>query len=391
MKVQRLVVFSPSSFPGTSGDTANYLELVRGFKRKGFKVTLICPQHPQGRRFDEKMVKEGIKVVRIVFNPPRLKDFNDKSVFLILLKLMSFYIVEAFTVLCVLLKERSKFCFVRYGILSLPILPLVRLLGIRCICDVFELPTSIPQIPRVLEKMCHVLDKKLLPLSAAIRIMNYENLTLLCTLGIRKDRILVSHPGLDLRNKPPTVDLHDIPPATFGFFGVLEKWQGVDNLLKAFADVVRVHADSKLYIIGDGTMARKLKQIAEDLRLSDSVIFTGAVPREILWHKYFPRFRVLIIPRPRTYSSFLVPMKLIEGLAAKKVIITTPINSVVQNILKSCTLIVSPDIKSLANAMLKVIEDENLQSELCKNTEDAIKFFDINRVVDDILNMFDRL
>ena len=76
MLVRKIVVISPSSFPGISGDTSNYLELLRGIKCKKADVMLICPFHPQGRKFDKKMKKEGIMIVREPFNPPRLIELG---------------------------------------------------------------------------------------------------------------------------------------------------------------------------------------------------------------------------------------------------------------------------------------------------------------------------
>ena len=73
---EKLLIISPSKFPGTSGDTANYLELINGFRSKRVDVTLLCPWDPEGRPFDYEMKKKGVRISRILINPPRLKDLR---------------------------------------------------------------------------------------------------------------------------------------------------------------------------------------------------------------------------------------------------------------------------------------------------------------------------
>jgi glycosyltransferase involved in cell wall biosynthesis len=193
---------------------------------------------------------------------------------------------------------------------------------------------------------------------------------------------------MDLSNMPAPVNLSSLPPATFGFFGFLEPYQGLDILVRAFSIVSTAYPNSKLYIIGNGTLKISLKQLAAELRLSSNIVFVDPVQREVLWREYFPKFRMVVIPRPKSVSSTLVPMKLIESLAAGKVVITTSIKSA-EHIIESCAIIVPySDIKSLASAMLNIIPNENLQMELSRKSVEAASFFDINRVADGILNAF---
>lgn len=64
------------------------------------------------------------------------------------------------------------------------------------------------------------------------------------------------------------------------FVGRLAKEKSVDVLIEGQAAVVKKYPHSKLLIVGDGPDVDHYKQMAKNLQISDSVIFTGKVPWE---------------------------------------------------------------------------------------------------------------
>jgi glycosyltransferase involved in cell wall biosynthesis len=383
---------SHAGFPGTSGDSSHHLEMIMKFRQKGLDVFLVCPWHFQRRIFDEKMKKLGIKVVRIPFMPPRLLDFENSVFVLSLMKLLSYYVVQCLTVLLVLTKEHIRdHVIVRCVITTMPLAFVLKILRIDCMAEISEglpLGTCIPNLGRNVKRVLFTLEPKVLSCYTRFRVLAYEQLEYLVKLGIPREKIIMSPPGINLNRMPGKVNLSGLPPATFGSFGVLEPWQGVDILIRAFSIVSTAFPNSKLYVIGTGTMKTSLRQLAEELGLSGNVLFVDPVEREILWRDYFPKFRIVVIPRPNTALSTIVPMKLIESLSAGKVVITTPIKSV-EHIIESCVIIVPPsDTKSLAAAMIKIIENEDLQMELSRKSMEVASLFDIDKVADNILNAF---
>lgn len=366
--------------------------MIMKFRQKGLDVFLVCPWHFQGRIFDEKMGKLCIKVVRIPLIPPSLLDFPNSMFVLSLMKLLSYYVVQCLTVLLVLTKERIRdHVIVRCVLTTMPLAFVLKILRIDCMAEISEgLPMGryIPNLGRNVRKVIFTLEPKVLHCYTRFRVLAYEQLEYLVRLGIPKENIIMSPPGINLSRMPAKVSISSLPPATFGSFGVLEPWQGVDILIRAFSIVSTAFPNSKLYVIGTGTMKTSLRQLAEELRLSGNVLFVDPVEREILWREYFPKFRIVVIPRPNTALSTIVPMKLIESLSAGKVIITTPIKSV-EHIIKSCVIIVPPsDTKSLAAAMLRIVENEELQMELSQKSMEVASLFDIDKVADIILNGF---
>ncbi len=89
------------------------------------------------------------------------------------------------------------------------------------------------------------------------------------------------------------------------FFGAIEKWQGIDELIAAFCIMRELHPDLSLVIVGGGTMA-------EDLKLSEGVQYRGIVPSEDI-PRYINAADVTVAPIPVDRLAF--PMKVLESLA----------------------------------------------------------------------------
>jgi glycosyltransferase involved in cell wall biosynthesis len=63
-----------------------------------------------------------------------------------------------------------------------------------------------------------------------------------------------------------------------GFVGNLAPWQGVDDLVRAFALLAAGRDDCRLLIVGDGVEMRPLRELARSLGLEPVVRFAGLVP-----------------------------------------------------------------------------------------------------------------
>jgi glycosyltransferase involved in cell wall biosynthesis len=81
-------------------------------------------------------------------------------------------------------------------------------------------------------------------------------------------------------------------------------------------------------------------------------------------------------------------MKLVEGITAGKVIVTTPIAGL-EDVLKLCAVVTPASADALAREMNRVMEDESLQVALHEAALKAARLFDLGRVISDILSLFD--
>lgn len=81
------------------------------------------------------------------------------------------------------------------------------------------------------------------------------------------------------------------------FIGTLYKAKGVDVLLKAYKEANDMtHSVPKLHIIGKGGEEQELRQYVEENRLSDKIIFHGAIYDECELSKFFQKSLLCISP-----------------------------------------------------------------------------------------------
>ena len=74
----KILVISPSHFPGTSGDSTNYTEIVNQISKEGLSVFLICPKTPLSKKLPTSISKD-VETIRIPYLPPRLNEIKDKA------------------------------------------------------------------------------------------------------------------------------------------------------------------------------------------------------------------------------------------------------------------------------------------------------------------------
>lgn len=94
----------------------------------------------------------------------------------------------------------------------------------------------------------------------------------------------------------------------FTFIGRIDPQKNVKDLLEVFNKVVEKRPEAKLHIIGDGLLMDKMKNLKDELKLGDSVIFEGL--RKDMEHVYADSDAVVL-----TSNYEGMPNCLIEAIA----------------------------------------------------------------------------
>ena len=135
-----------------------------------------------------------------------------------------------------------------------------------------------------------------------------------------------------------------------GFVGRLVPGKGGEILLDAAQKVTAVHPDATFVFVGEGPLRSEWEAIARRLGIAEKVIFTGV--RNDMPGVY-ASFDMVVLP------SFdeAMPMCVIEGMAAGKPVIATPVGATPELVLPGTTgLLVEPgDTSGLAAAILKLL------------------------------------
>lgn len=165
----------------------------------------------------------------------------------------------------------------------------------------------------------------------------------------------------------------------FLFLGRLGYRKGTYDIIKALNVIVNKHniKDIKVLFAGDGEV-EKVKKLAEKLNLNKNVEILGWIDSTDK-KKYFKESDFILLP---SYDEGL-PMALIEGMAAGKILISTYVGGIPDLIKneKNGFLISAGDIESLTNIMEYVIDSNNkskMEAIKNNNIKKAKKIYDLS-------------
>lgn len=138
-----------------------------------------------------------------------------------------------------------------------------------------------------------------------------------------------------------------------GFIGSLSAWQGVEDLILAYSELPQeLKTKFHLLIVGDGPEYKRCNDIKGQLKLGNSVIFTGAQPYQSI-PKYISACSVLAAPiKPRPCS----PLKIYEYMACARPIIASNIEDLEFVERQGVGVLFSPgDIKDFAEKLQDIL------------------------------------
>lgn len=156
---------------------------------------------------------------------------------------------------------------------------------------------------------------------------------------------------------------------TILFVGNIVKAKNINLLIEAKK---LLKTDCNLLIVGDGVLLKDLKdKVAKDIKNNeiDNVYFTGA-RKDV--EKIIPTTDLLVLPS-FTESFGLV---LLEALACGKPVIGSNIGGIKEIITEDVGLLINPnDKEDLANAIDKILTDDDLRNKFKSNARNRAKEF----------------
>lgn len=228
-----------------------------------------------------------------------------------------------------------------------------------------------------------------------------------------KDKIMTIYNGYDINSiqrRALEISCLDIDPNAFHFINIgrLHEQKGQWHLLRAFSEVVKKHPDSKLILCGKGSYESMLKKIAEELGITNNVIFAGFQN-----NPYTIAYKCNVFVFPSLYEGF--GNVLIENMACGLPIIASDFRYGAREVLAPDTDykrqckdsleyaeygIITPVCSGnkstggsslereemlLSDAMIKLIEDTNLREHYARKSIERAKDFAIEKTVQEWL------
>lgn len=106
-----------------------------------------------------------------------------------------------------------------------------------------------------------------------------------------------------------------------GTVSSLVGYEGLDDLVRAFAILAPQFPQLRLLIVGDGVARAALQEQVRELGLADRTVFTGRVPRD-LTPLYHQALDVFVVPRKDLdVTRAVTPLKPVEALASARPVV----------------------------------------------------------------------
>ncbi len=213
--------------------------------------------------------------------------------------------------------------------------------------------------------------------AAGVIVLGWRDLEVVSqTLQVSKDRMTVLHNAVP--DPGPSPDRRPVPgkPCQLLFLGYLSDRKGVPDLLRALASPAVRHLRWRATLAGDGPID-EYRNLAKDLGILDSLSFPGWLD-ESSASELCAGADALVLP---SYAEGLA-MSVLEGLSHGLAVIATPVGAHSEVIEPEVSGILVPpgDIAALADALVRVIEDESLRSRLARGARARfLEKFDVRR------------
>lgn len=211
-------------------------------------------------------------------------------------------------------------------------------------------------------------------------------------IGLSEAKILIFHNALSMKDYMLACDndylqIHNPNDATILLtVGRLVEQKGHHYLLNAMPQIIASCKDVILFIVGDGEKLADLQEQAHVLEISDSVYFLGYrsdVPQLLACADLFILSSI--------YEG--LPRVVLEAMASQTPIIASNIAGVWDVLQDGYNARLAPplDSKSLAEAILELIENPNYAEQLSKNALIDVKArYDIQQLATQYLEAFEQ-
>ncbi|RYY29004.1 MAG: glycosyltransferase, exosortase A system-associated [Sphingomonadales bacterium] len=185
--------------------------------------------------------------------------------------------------------------------------------------------------------------------------------------GVDPGKIFVSPNGVDLNVFGEPLDYDQVlgralgveGGETIGFIGSFYDYEGLDVLIDAMPELVRLRPSMHLVLVGGGPCEEALRAQAAASPAAERIKFIGRVPHHEV-DRYYSLIDVLVYPRKKMRLTDLVtPLKPLEAMAQRKLVAASDVGGHRELIRDgdTGTLFKPDDPKALAHSVAGVFGD----------------------------------
>ncbi len=244
----------------------------------------------------------------------------------------------------------------------------------------------LPFFEKQLLKRCFdiVWGDKILDKAEKVIALTEDEVVEYSKMGVPRDKIVIIPNGIDLTlynclpSKGAFKSKYGIPQEEkiVLFLGRVHKIKGIDLLIEAFSTLFTEMPNVTLVIVGpdDGYLEELQKQIMQ-LDIAEKIVFTGPIYGEEKLSAYVDADVYVL---PSLYESF--PNTVLEAWACGTPVIVTE-SCAISTAVREAGIVVKRDSTELTEGIKKILLDDTLSRDCCRNGEALIKnVFNIDSV-----------
>lgn len=377
----------------TGGMEIHVQALVDGLIRRKHKVTVITTMHPQGIRKEEK---EDLKIYYVGDKPLKCTGtFYEESARLFekLNHENRFDIVHS--------QSTSGYGFAKYSHEEIPFIVTFQGTALNEIKSALN-ARSIKGIALAsyifFHDFLYVRDDQTACKRAnkIIAVSNELKEDLKKQYDLPEEKLAMIQNGIDVDRFRPGLDVQYLKER-YGVkekkvvltIGVMTGQKGHNLLIRIMPELLKENKEIKLVLVGYGPAMENLKKMAQELKVSDHVVFTGKVPYEELQF-YYNISDVFVFPTLRVEAG---PLVIPEAMACEKPVVASRIGgipTVIENYIDGI-LIEPGNLRELKEKILEVLRDGELARTLGKNARKKIvERYSVDRMVEDTINVYEK-
>jgi L-malate glycosyltransferase len=212
-----------------------------------------------------------------------------------------------------------------------------------------------------------------------------------CIEEILKKEVTILPFGVDIHkfSEKEVESLFEKDNFVLGSIKALEELYNIDVLIRSFATLYQRHPNLRLLIAGEGSEEKALKELADKLKVSHAIKFTGRIPFSEI-SNYYNMIDVLV--NISEYESFGVSV--VEAMACSKPVVVTNVGGL-KDLVNNDTLGLKVEIRNeeqTVAAIESLILDKAKYSEIAVNSRDHVmKNYDWDKNIEQMIQLYNQL
>ena len=172
---------------------------------------------------------------------------------------------------------------------------------------------------------------------------------------------------------------------TLGVVSRLETIKGMDLVIPAFAEVLKKHPDTRLIVVGNGSLRSSMEQQAVELGCADHITWAGRQPQEGLY-KWYSQMDIVLMPS----RSEGFGLTAIEAMSNGCVIVASNVGGLPEVVRDgTCGLLHrSEDIIDMANKISSLVSNEDKYKSLQAQSLREVEKYSFKRYAELINDMY---